>query len=104
LRSLRLCFLCAFAFILGALGNTKSLPGSGRLKVISTLIFQAALACRNWHLGASLPKSPGCRGFTGPVPPPLWMRFHPVLLLGASLPQRRGEGKFYIGATRTNAS
>lgn len=32
---------------------------------------------RNWHPGAfcaSLHNKPGCRGFKGPIPPPLWIR------------------------------
>jgi hypothetical protein len=30
--------------------------------------------CRSWHLpGVALAAAGGCRGFTGPVPPPLWM-------------------------------
>jgi len=30
--------------------------------------------CRNWHRRRRhLFRQPGCRGFTGPVPPPLWM-------------------------------
>jgi len=34
----------------------------------------------------------GCRGFTGPVPPPLWIRTacnYPVQLLGWIIPQRQ---------------
>ncbi len=36
------------------------------------------LVCRTWHPGAlrgivAVPM-PGCRGFIGPVPPPLWIR------------------------------
>ena len=33
--------------------------------------------CRSWHHGmcGSYATQPGCRGFTGPVPPPLWIRF-----------------------------
>ena len=31
------------------------------------------ILCRNWHLRGDF-SPPGCRGFTGPVPPPLWMR------------------------------
>ena len=31
--------------------------------------------CRNWHHGIHLNDwSPGCRGFKGPFPPPLWIK------------------------------
>jgi len=36
------------------------------------------LVCRSWHPGRSVgrrrPTGSGCRGFIGPVPPPLWIR------------------------------
>ena len=47
------------------------------IKTAPMLIFQNPLrVCRNWHHGHVSASStpPGCRGFTGPVPPPLWMR------------------------------
>jgi len=46
----------------------------------NALIFQIPLrVCRNWHLGACI-TAPGCRGFKGPVPPPLSMkRSHPMV-------------------------
>lgn len=36
------------------------------------LIFQISV-CQNWHL-PELFSPRGCRGFTGLVPPPLWIR------------------------------
>src|SRR6188472_3771284 len=33
--------------------------------------YRAGKPARNWHLAGALPV--GCRGFNGPVPPPLWI-------------------------------
>ena len=57
----------------------KNASSAGILKRHSrrsnVLIFQIPLrVCRNWHHGACTSRQPGCRGFAGPVPPPLSMR------------------------------
>jgi len=50
--------------------------------------------CRNWHLGSlerenveTFRRYAGCRGFTGPVPLPLWIRvFEAMRLLAGTIP------------------
>ena len=44
--------------------------------------YRAGEPARNWHLAGSTPV--GCRGFNGPVPPPLWISRLQLCLHGAA--------------------
>ena len=48
------------------------------LTLISQLTLSELAPC--WRLSPT-----GCRGFTGPVPPPLWIRAFPIRLLTLKL-------------------
>jgi hypothetical protein len=48
--------------------NGKTLP-AGRVQ--GEVPYRAGEPARNWHLAGATPV--GCRGFNGPVPPPLWI-------------------------------
>ncbi len=51
------------------------------------------IVCRNWHQVEAVP--PSCRGFVGPIPPPLWMRLY---LIRAQYNKPEGARQLVAGA------
>jgi hypothetical protein len=76
------------ASITSLIGKRKSLSGKEAGSQEIGLIFQNPAAAGD--LPELAPVLSGCRGFTGPVPPPLWMSKN----IGRIIPYLEKKGKF----------